>query len=67
MPHFVQSAIRFSFGRFNTEEEADFYEYLRALDMAKESLASSKDKTLVVSSDSPIARVFAGQWETEEP
>ena len=42
---------------YDTPEEADFYEFMRALDMARKSLTGG-DKTLVVSSDSPIAQVF---------
>ena len=42
---------------YDTEEEADFYEFMRALDMAENAL-SSGSKTLVVSSDSPIAKIF---------
>ena len=42
---------------YDTPEEADFYEFMRALDMAEKALATG-DKTLVVSSDSPLARVF---------
>ena len=45
---------------YDTPEEADFYEFMRALDMAKAALTSG-DKTLVVSSDSPIAKIFTGQ------
>ena len=45
---------------YDTQEEADFYEFMRALDMAKSSLTTG-EKTLVVSSDSPIARVFTGE------
>ena len=45
---------------YDTPEEADFYEFMRALDMAKATM-SSGDKTLVVSSDSPIAKIFTGQ------
>ena len=44
---------------YDTEEEADFYEFMRALDMAENALASGS-KTLVVSSDSPIAKIFRG-------
>ena len=44
---------------YDTPEEADFYEFMRALDMARLAL-SSGNKTLVVSSDSPIAKVFRG-------
>ena len=44
---------------YDTEEEADFYEFMRALDMAEKAMTEG-DKTLVVSSDSPIAKVFLG-------
>lgn len=43
---------------YDTQEEADFYEFMRALDMAKNALTQG-DKTLVVSSDSPIAQIFS--------
>lgn len=43
---------------YDTPDEADFYEFMRALDMAKNAL-TGENKTLVVSSDSPIAKVFA--------
>ena len=43
---------------YDTPAEADFYEFMRALDMARNSLKDG-EKTLVVSSDSPIARVFS--------
>ncbi len=42
---------------YDTPAEADFYEFMRALDMAKSSLTTG-DKTLVVSSNSPLAQVF---------
>ena len=42
---------------YDTPEEADFYEFMRALDMAEKALASG-EKTLVVSADSPIAKIF---------
>ena len=45
---------------YDTQEEADFYEFMRALDMARSALTSGS-KTLVVSSDSPIAQVFNGE------
>ncbi len=44
---------------YDTPEEADFYEFMRALDMARVAL-STGDKTLVISSDSPIAQIFLG-------
>lgn len=45
---------------YNTPAEADFYEFMRALDMATSSMKGGS-KTLVVSSDSPIAKVFSGE------
>ena len=45
---------------YDTQDEADFYEFMRALDMARNALTSGS-KTLVVSSDSPIAQVFSGE------
>ena len=44
---------------YDTAEEADFYEFMRALDMAEKALRGG-NKTLVVSSDSPIAQIFLG-------
>ena len=46
---------------YDTPAEADFYEYMRALDMAQNALKNG-NKTLIVSSDSPIAQIFQGQW-----
>ena len=45
---------------YNTPAEADFYEFMRALDMATASLGGG-NKTLVVSSDSPVAKIFTGE------
>lgn len=42
---------------YDTPEEAEFYRFILALDMAKASLTSGED-TLVIGSDSPIARIF---------
>ena len=42
---------------YDTPEEAEFYQYILALDMAKASLTSGEN-TLVIGSDSPIAKVF---------
>ncbi len=45
---------------YDTPEEAEFYEFMRALDMARAALTTG-EKTLVVSSDSPIAQLFTGR------
>ena len=42
------------------ESRSDFYSFVRSLDAAKESLKGSNEKTLILPSDSPIARIFAG-------
>lgn len=41
---------------YNTEERANFYTFVRSLDAAKKSM--SGDKTLILTSDSPIAQIF---------
>lgn len=50
---------------YDTQEKADFYEFVRALDMARSSL-TGKNKTLVVGSNSPIAQIFDGSWRSAE-
>ncbi len=40
------------------ESRSDFYSFVRSLDAAKESLKGSKEKTLILPADSPIARIF---------
>ena len=50
---------------YDTQEKADFYEFVRALDMARSSL-TGKNKTLVVGSDSPIAQIFDGSWRSAD-
>lgn len=42
------------------ESRSDFYSFVRSLDAAKESLKGSNEKTLILPSNSPIARIFAG-------
>ena len=50
---------------YDTQEEAAFYEFVRALDMARSSLTGG-NKTLVVGADSPLAQIFAGGWQSAE-
>ena len=45
---------------YNDEEKSDFYTFVRSLDAAKKSLKGSKNNTLILSEDSPIAQIFAG-------
>lgn len=42
---------------YDTEEKADFYEFMIELDALKESM-TGEDKTLILSEDSPIAKIF---------
>jgi membrane protease subunit HflC len=42
---------------YSNESRADFYTFIRSLEAAKASLTGS-DKTLILSSDSPIAQIF---------
>lgn len=42
---------------YSSSEKSDFYTFIRSLDAAKASL-SGKDKTLILSEDSPIAQIF---------
>ena len=46
---------------YDTADEADFYEFMRALDMAKSSLGG-ENNTIVISSDSPIASILNGNY-----
>ncbi len=51
---------------YDTPEEGRFLRiHARALDMAQKALVGG-NKTLVVSSDSPIAKIFSGQWGQAE-
>ncbi len=47
---------------YSTEEKTEFYSFVRSLDALRESM-TGEDKTVVLSSDSPIAQIFAGYAE----
>lgn len=47
---------------YNTEEKQEFYSFVRGLDALRESM-TGEDKTVVLSSDSPIAQIFSGYEE----
>lgn len=49
--------MRILAGAYADESRADFYSFVRALDAAEIAL-DGEDKTLILSSDSPIAQVF---------
>ena len=44
---------------YNTEEKAEFYNYIRSLDALKASL-KGKDKTILLDKDSELAKVLYG-------
>ncbi|MCR5010945.1 MAG: protease modulator HflC [Lachnospiraceae bacterium] len=43
---------------YSDPEKAEFYAFVRSLDALKASMKGSKDKTVILSADSPIARIF---------
>lgn len=45
---------------YKDEEKSDFYSFVRSLDAAKGSMKGGKEKTLILSENSPIAKIFAG-------
>ena len=47
---------------YDTEEKQEFYSFVRSLDALKESM-TGEDKTVILSSDSPIAEIFSGYEE----
>ena len=47
---------------YNTEEKTEFYSFVRSLDALRESM-TGKEKTVILSADSPIAEIFSGYEE----
>lgn len=47
---------------YDTQEKTEFYSFVRSLDALRESM-SGGDKTVILSSDSPIAQIFSGYGE----
>lgn len=47
---------------YDSDEKQEFYSFVRSLDALRESMKGG-DKTVVLSSDSPIARIFEGYEE----
>ncbi len=46
---------------YNSEDKADFYNYIRSLDAIKHSL-TGKDKTLILDKDSELVRILYGSY-----
>lgn len=46
---------------YNTEEKADFYKYERSLEMMKNSLKGSGEKTVILDKDSELAKILYGK------
>ncbi len=47
---------------YDTQEKTEFYSFVRSLDALQASMAGG-DKTVILSADSPIARIFSGYAE----
>ena len=45
---------------YNDESKQDFYSFVRSLDAVKASM-TGKNKTVILSPDSPIAQIFYGK------
>ena len=45
---------------YNSEEKADFYEYIRGLDSLKKSLSGAKRKTLILDKNSELVKILYG-------
>lgn len=45
---------------YDSDEKTEFYSFVRSLDALRNSM-TGEDKTIVLSSDSPIAEIFAGK------
>ena len=45
---------------YSDNDKADYYSFVRSLDALKASMKGSKDKTVVLGADSPIAQIFYG-------
>lgn len=48
---------------YDSESKAEFYEFVRALDAAKESLAGNDENVLILDKDSPLVDVFYANLE----
>ena len=44
---------------YDTEEKTEFYSFVRSLDALRVSM-TGQEKTVILSSDSPIAKIFEG-------
>ena len=45
---------------YNSEDKANFYNYVRGLDSLKKSLSGSKDKTLILDKNSELVKILYG-------
>lgn len=43
---------------YSNKDKAEFYEFVRSLDALKSSLKGKKEQTVILSKDSPIAKIF---------
>ena len=45
---------------YNSEEKAEFYEYIRGLDALKKSFSGSTEKTIILDKDSELVKILMG-------
>ena len=45
---------------YNDADKADFYNFVRSLDALKDSMTGTGDKTIVLDSNSELARILQG-------
>lgn len=56
-----QEYMRILAQAYDQEDRSDFYSFVRSLDALKNSM-SGENKTVILSSDSPIAKIFEGEF-----
>ena len=47
---------------YNTEEKAEFYNFIRGIDALKTSLSGSKNNTVILDKDSELVRILYGMY-----
>ena len=60
MPAYEQEYMKILAQAYGEEDRSEFYSFVRSLDALKTSMKGG-DKTVILSSDSPIAQIFEGK------
>ena len=47
---------------YNTEEKAEFYDFIRGIDALKNSLSGNKNNTVILDKDSELVRILYGMY-----